>query len=538
MNKRLLLLAWLAGCAWPGLAAWDLPAGWSRQAQQQGVVSYSPAGLGERIFMVVALDPLPMQGQTPQQWTQAMAEQLSQGYGKIAAREALQHKAPLWSTTHRIDAQGRALVATYTALPLDDGRARLVFLVSEQSETLLAQHGQQGAQVLAAALAEGQPSSQGGAASLAAPPASPVEPASPTKPERTPEHTRERSYAGLAADGATIGGAFTFGQYRCQVENGRHPYEVTLELYPNKELRSSMSRLKTGRFSYHPDKGTVNIDEKIHLLNFEYRGQVQMVSVYFKDRQGRAYIRGEDLDEGEGTTCRHVGPSASPSPSEEAAAQAEERRFKWVTPPGQGVQPGQIEAILHSAEFVNDSLGMRLEEEHLLLLKDGWAYAGLRVPPADLDVRASRANEPGKWRRWRKQRGQYQLEKVDTWEDAPGTPARPARADQRLHGAYTASSYHGNIYTSGYAFKDTLYFKRDGTLGSSSSMRGGTTAMNSGTFSANVASDRSDERPVQYRLDGYTLERRYPDGQSTRSLFFFWGEGEQHITINGTTYSQ
>ncbi|MDO4724284.1 MAG: hypothetical protein Q4A97_05930 [Comamonadaceae bacterium] len=528
MNKRLLLLAWLMGWA-AACQALQLPAGWTLQ-QQPGVRSYSPAGLGGRIFMVVALDPLPMQGQTPGQWTQAMAEQLSQSYGKVVMRGAATQRAPLWSVTQHIDAQGKALVATYTALPLDDGRARLVFLVSEQSDALLAQHGQAGAQVLAAALAEGQ-SSQGAAASAAA---QPPTPANPAKPERKPD----RGYAGLSADGATIGGEFTFGQYLCQVENGRHPYEVTLELYPNKELRSSMSRLKTGRFNYHPDKGTVNIDEKIHLLNFEYRGQVQMVSVYFKDRQGRAYIRGEDLDEGEGTTCRHVGPSASPSPSEEEAAQAEARRFKWVTPPGQGVQPGQIEAILHSAEFVNDSLGMRLEEEHLLLLKDGWAYAGLRVPPADLDVRASRANEPKKWRRWRKQRGQYQLEKVDAWEDAPGSPVRPARADQRLHGAYTASSYHGNIYTSGYAFKDTLYFKRDGTLGSSSSMRGGTTAMNSGTFSANVASDRSDERPVQYRLDGYTLERRYPDGQSTRSLFFFWGEGEQHITINGTTYSQ
>ncbi|MDO5103660.1 MAG: hypothetical protein Q4D91_12325 [Lautropia sp.] len=250
---------------------------------------------------------------------------------------------------------------------------------------------------------------------------------------------------------------------------------------------------------------------------------------------GKPWIYGEDLSRERGTLCEYQGKSTQPSPTDEEAAKAEARRFKWVTAPDKGVPLRDIEAIVHHAEHKNDSLGIRLEEQHVLLLEDGWAYTGLRVTPADLDVKASHQHEPDKWARWRKKGSGYQIERAGQWKTIPGIAARPAKSGEKLNGAYSHSAMYGNIYTTAHTFKSTLYFKRDGTLSRGNTMRGGTTAMNTGTFSANVASDAEDNRPMTYRLEGYTLIRKRADGKTTRSLAFFWGDGQEHLAIDGTT---
>lgn len=517
----------------------EIPSGWEQQTRD-GVFSLSPKGLGNQVFMVVRLDPLPMQGLAPAQWLQQTAAQLSQSYGRVDEAGTPVSQQGLWSTTDRLHAGGKALVVTYVLRVDEQQRARLAFMISEQDQELLVRYGTTGAQLMGQMIAGDAPS----ATARAPAEKSPEKPANThtgthtgKAPQTRPGDPHDLSH--LRIDGVRIGGDFTYGQYHCKVENGKSPYEVTLDLYPNKELRTSMRRLPTDTYKFDAAKGTVEIDNHIYLVNWEdYNDEPRYWALYFRDGKGQAYLYGHNARREEGTLCRHVGASSHPSPSDEKAQRAEAQRFKWVTQPGEGVPLRQIEAILHTAEHVSDGRGMRLEEEHLLLLKDGWAYDGLRVSPHDLDARASRENEPKRWRRWRKKGGGYQLEKNGQWEDAPGSAVRPAKKDERLHGAYTASSFHGSAFTSGFAFQDTLYFDKDGTLSSGSTTRGGTGVMNSGTYSATVGADRRDKTPLRYRLEGYTLERQGQDGKTHRSLFFFWGsKDKEKININGTTYS-
>ncbi|MDO5091258.1 MAG: hypothetical protein Q4D61_06890 [Cardiobacteriaceae bacterium] len=505
MTSRTLPI--LALFALPALAL-DLPQGWQSKSEQ-GFTSYSPNASGDALFAVIALDPLPLQGKTLDAWATTLARELTQGYGTLREAGTPQCCNPVWQATHRLDHAGKSLFASYTAMPRGADSAQMLVLLGEENPALLAAHMDSAAQLIAA-LTAGEAAPSPAATALA---------------------------QALESEGATLGGPFTYGTYRCDIENGRYPYTITFQLYDNGEYRSDSGAYPKGTFEHNPAKGTVSIESGLNLSNFSLGGEVIKLSIYFKDKHGRAYIRGHDIDDDEGTLCTHLGDATDLSPSAEEAAKSEARRFKWTTAPDAGVPLAAIETILYHGEHKNDSLGIRLEEEHLLLMKDGWAYNGLRVTPADLDLAASRQNEPERWQRWRKNSGQYQLERNGEWYNIPGIPARPATRGERLSGAYSHSSMYGNIYTTAHTFKDTLYFKRDGTMSGSSSVRGGTTAMNHGTFSANVASDRIGDETIRYELDGYTLIRHYPDGATTRSLAFFWGDGQEHLNINGTTYS-
>ncbi|OLV16146.1 hypothetical protein BOO71_0012853 [Deinococcus marmoris] len=58
------------------------------------------------------------------------------------------------------------------------------------------------------------------------------------------------------------------------------------------------------------------------------------------------------------------------------------------------MQMAQIDSIYHDGYLAVTPLGTQSQEDTLLLLKDGTVYSGLQVSPADLDVAASRKNEP------------------------------------------------------------------------------------------------------------------------------------------------
>ena len=508
--KKTAISLLFAALLYPAHAA-NVPDGW-QSSSQSGFISYSPRELGDSIFMVIALAPMSTGGQPLDSWAQTVAQTLSQSYGTLDAQSTPDYTPPLWNSTHRLTAKnGKTLFANYSAVADKAGTARMVVLLGEETATLINQYGASGGELLAKLLSE-------------------------TPASRLPlaaDGLRQRGQSHINSEGD-----FVFGSYRCHIENGDFPFDVEFELYDTLEYRSDAHDYSEGNFSYDPVRHSVDIENTFNLIDYNIGDEASIVSVYFRDENGKAWIYGEELDEGEATLCEHTGAARNPSPSAEQAAQAEEARFKWVTAPDQGVPLSDIAAILHHVEHKNDSLGIRLEEDHILLLKDGWAYTNLRVPPADLDVAASRANEAQNWRRWKQENGHYLLESQNGWEDAPGQAVRPAQPDERLSGAYSHASSYGNIYTSMHTFKDTLYFAADGTLSSSSSTRGGTTTLNFGTFSADVASDRKNNDIIHYRLDGYTLTRTYPDGSSTRSLVFFWGDDQERIVINGTTYSQ
>lgn len=234
--------------------------------------------------------------------------------------------------------------------------------------------------------------------------------------------------------------------------------------------------------------------------------------------------------------------TTAPGPSSNGATRqsgSSNKDFPWTTAPGQGLSLSQIETITHSLEQVNDSRGIYLDEEHVLLLKDGTAYTNLRVPPEDLDVAASRRNEPEKWTRWRKQGKDYQLERNGQWRDSDGTATVPARSGERLDGSYTASASYGSMYTTSHTFKDTLFFGADGSYSTNSSVRGGTGTLNNlADNSMRGNADALGQNQGSYHLDGYTLERRYADGRVERTLFFFWNHKKERIYIKNRTYTR
>ena len=186
--------------------------------------------------------------------------------------------------------------------------------------------------------------------------------------------------------------------------------------------------------------------------------------------------------------------------------------------------------------------GVSFEEEQRLVLKDGWAYDNLRVPPADLDVAASRKNEPELWHKWRKNGKDYEIEKDSAWKKLPGHPVRGAKAGETLSRSYTYSASGGDYY-GGYALFKTLKFHADGTFdssdyGSTHANSNGLGQINSegighGAISHGASSSNDRGR---YKLDGYTIEMTQPDGTTARQLFFFWAD-DKNISIGGATYS-
>lgn len=507
MRKNIISLLLTAALA---AQASVVPQGWQRE-DSRGFATYTPAALQGQVMMVIALDPLPLGGASLGTWAEQAAKTLSQSYGQLENARAAQEESGLWRVTHQLQSQdGKALFAQYFARE-ENGQGRMVVMLGEVHEGLIQAYGET-ASALAATLLQGQVN---------------------TRLDLAREGLEQRGHAHIQS-----GKPFVFGTYHCKVENGRFPYDVLLQLYENGEYRSDRKDDETGTFTLDPVTQTIKIESDWHLYDMDLGDSIRYVSVYARDKNGAPILYGEDWDEGEATVCVHLGNVQAPSPSDEKAAKAEAKRFKWTTAPDQGVALADIEAIIHDAEFVSDAVGARMEESHVLLLKDGYAYTGLRVTPADLDIRASRDNEPDKWRRWKKEGKSYYIEKADKWEEIPGTPARPAKRDERLSGAYKSHATYGNAFTTVAAYTDTLYFKADGTLSGDSSMIGGTTALTGGSVSTTAASYAQDEHPQQYRLDGYTLIRRDANGKESRSLAYFWDEDQEDLSINGTTYSK
>lgn len=193
-------------------------------------------------------------------------------------------------------------------------------------------------------------------------------------------------------------GDLAFGDYQCAVQTD-DGMKYTLSLYDNGEYRVSGDRTGTGEFKYERD-GRINVNSNYNLYNFEVLGEMREIAFFFRGKNGETGIYGQQLTSGIINICQYQGASKELSPSQQAAqkaaADAEAARFKWVTAPGKGVQPDEIEAVMF---YGYNSYGwvVSFEEEQRLVLKDGWAYDKLRVPPADLDVAASRKNEPELW---------------------------------------------------------------------------------------------------------------------------------------------
>lgn len=417
-------------------------------------------------------------------------------------------------------------------------------------------------------------------------------PAQTSTPSASPQ--TQGSAAPSASPSGKLGGPLTLGTYNCRSirTSGSNPPRVySLNIYGNGEWRQVIDgkEITTSVYKYDSKTGKINISMGLSLTNSDY--DEDEFAYFMADKSGAAIIYGEE-DYGLGVTkvtCAYAGANKLPSPEDakalkakqdaaKAAAQAEADRFKWVTAPNKGVQLNQIEALLHTVK--NDfSSGSKLKEDWVLLLKDGWAYNGLRITPADLDVKKSRQNEPNQWQKWRKQGGNYQAlnAKTGQWQDIKGSVRLPAAKGERISGLYqNFSMYSAGNWEGAYKSSTTLSasFSKDGKFSTSSYDIGGVgagdtsstsvnTANKSGCTSATSTTARAGNSAIStqnptvaaggssrntncdtsnfvatYTLDGYTIERRYADGRVSRDLFFFWDKSKDSLFIGSRTYSR
>ena len=238
------------------------------------------------------------------------------------------------------------------------------------------------------------------------------------------------------------------------------------------------------------------------------------------------------------------------------------------TPPGQGVQDGDIAAV-----YVTSQGGSRVEHTTWLLLKDGTGYQN-EIPPDELNVRVSRQLQPERWVQWRKPwlGGDYEIRGPSDSDWRPlskGWIAQPGRPGERLNGVYEHIDSSGSA--AGYFHMETItwYFSGDGTFKASFDSHGGTT----GTTFSSIAKAHADwtgsssssnsltpatsnnpaapgsvsvtaggtrrnvddgsSRRGRYRFKGWVLELERDDGQTERHFVTFRGDQRHTMDIGG-----
>ncbi len=237
------------------------------------------------------------------------------------------------------------------------------------------------------------------------------------------------------------------------------------------------------------------------------------------------------------------------------AAQKPVQSYQWVSAPGKGLQAAQIETVVYGWRQVFEIGGLQMRENAYLLLKDGTVHDGLPVPPQDMDIAASRQQEPAKWGRWQRSGKGYAF----AWPDKPGEfkavqggPMQAVRAGVLLEGEWTASSSYAIPGGGGAWSKWGLRLTRDGRFekfryggagagGAGSGMdvvtasvwddKGAVTAANAPNVTVRSSKQNGPRGDLtgRYEIDGYAITLRQDDGLVVRLPFFT--EGEQHKKI-------
>lgn len=543
------------------------PAGWSR-TQSGAVETFVPGDLTAGEAFAIAVHPATStRGQPVNAWLDAWAADKVPGAasGKLVSEADNNGQSATAQVMFR-DAQGKSRVAMFVAVSLNGDRVRAMRIVATPDAALFARQKPALGEFVKL-LATEEASAYAATQALPAAGTGYVE-------KRSTDARAALANAGVPA-GSRAGGPFRHGTYEFELPlpaiNEVRRYRISF--YENGEWRKGEgTNEETSKFTYDPDSGAINISVTMNLYNSSY-DEADFCRFYVA-RDGRAFIYAED-EYGVGThriTGRYFGPNSRPSPTDEksakAAAKAEANRFKWVTAPGKGVPMEQVAGVLYQLEQVFEIGGLQLHEYTYLLLRDGTVYRNLRCPPDQLDVAASRRNEPRQWGRWRKAGSKYELQftKSDGSFDAWKAPAmtslvRPGAKGERLQGRYQSSSSYqipggaGAVSFRGITFTPDGRFETDFT-----SIVGGSTGYGADTITTGaVANDegsvssvsgpnfgggtsrKSDraksERTGRYEIDGYALALQFDSGNSERLPFFFSYSGKNDIWFRGAVHS-
>lgn len=511
------------------------PDGWATARAAGGTVFYAPPGLKVgQVFSVAVYPVAPLGGKSLDDWLTAAiaADPLPPGDPSGPGELKDRASGALTGVRRFTAADGRAVVAVYAAASAA-GRVALARIA--YSDNLFSRYE-----------AETRPLMRALGASL-----------------------KQGGSPGAWAKG----GGLVPGVYAGAAHNGsegiRAQYRVSL--YASGEYRvcdenDKDYRFNTGRYTYDPADGRLDIDSAFDLINNDAVND----SCFFGRFGDRPAVRSSS-DHGVyhvWATLTYVGPAKRPSPAAEeqakAAAEAEAKRYKWVTAPGKGLKPVQIAGVLHEYDLRVLSAGMsglytQVTDATYLLLADGTVHDGLPVAPDTLDVALSRAKEPDKWGRWRREGGKvFASWRGGTWAPLRGRTALPAAPGQRLAGHWgtgaSSASLSGSSYSMwGVSFTSGGRFIKDRSGGASN----GAFAQSGGAPAINSTSDDSGsttsvvgggvvvqaghkggpdaDRAGTYSLSGYALTLRYDNGRTERVPFFFADAAHDELLFEGNT---
>ncbi|MBC7807256.1 MAG: hypothetical protein H7145_14035 [Akkermansiaceae bacterium] len=523
------------------------PPGWNKTQEGANAV-FTPTDLqsGET-YRVVIFPPRPTGGKPLPDWLTEFAR--ADGAGSAPKLEKNNPDSVVVSRTST-GADGAVQARLYTAGG-KNGNVHVVRLTMSLATKVFPRYKEATNRIIRDAVTGGQTSAVA---------------SSSTSPKATPGET---TIGGKLEPGLYVGKQYTVSGSERELRR-----EMRLYIYPNGEYRVNDGNDKdfnynTGTIRYDAKSGKLNIDSSFNLANSRTSPD-QDFCIFGSRKDGTRVIYAEDY-RGYGTvktTLIYAGATKRPAPTAEkvakASADAEAKRYKFVTAPGKGVQAGQIAAIIHEYDVELYSMGAsgmgtNITDEAYLLLKDGTVHKGLPAPVDMLDVPTSRQKEPKKWGRWRQNGGKYQVSfGGGPYKKLDATRVIPAKPGERLAGRFGTGSSSASLMGSSYSLWGVTFtrdgrFKKDNRGGSGNSIfmqTGGQPAINS-TYDDNgsvtsasgadftvMSKNRKNpngDREGTYSVEGYTMVLRYDNGSVARMPFFYtmankstiWFEGNQ-----------
>jgi hypothetical protein len=169
-----------------------------------------------------------------------------------------------------------------------------------------------------------------------------------------------------------------------------------------------------------------------------------------------------------------------------------------------------------------------------ILFKDGTVYS----EPNNLDIAASKRNEPKKWGVWKLEGGLLRITwnakpdkyKRDEWKRDSYKNVSPAKKGEIISGSFKTISGGGNTALGGDVMivsSNTITFNAQGQF---------TLAKVSGGSTSTVTSYYNGKDAGTYTLDGYTIELRFNSGRIERKFFYFYPGDQKYFGIGSSVY--
>ncbi|MEO3405443.1 hypothetical protein AAFN85_16150 [Mucilaginibacter sp. CAU 1740] len=216
-----------------------------------------------------------------------------------------------------------------------------------------------------------------------------------------------------------------------------------------------------------------------------------------------------------------------------------------TTAPGKGIPKSDIAGLaLHSETGIGVGGMVLIVWRPYLLLKDGTMYQNPDISPYDLNVAKSKQQEPEKWGTWKLdgkiitvKRGSKNgvQEKPEEWKNGWWDWAMPAFSNEKLNASYNSLTGGGNTAMGGgtmtvsstdITFNNNGQFTYESTGGGSFNGPG-----------ANVTAYSSKNKAGTYKLDGYSIELNYNNGNTTRQSFYFFSSDKKVFGIASRAYT-